>query len=110
MHNQEKCLLRLEQLDFIIIMKEEMDYSCTRKNQGNCRTGEGREELFKTMYAYPNKTRGILDREKRNSTSENIRTVYLLSAWIGGEFGGEWIHVYVWLTPFTVHLKLPQHC
>ena len=26
----------------------------------------------------------------------------------GGEFGGEWIHVYVWLSPFAVHLKLPQ--
>ena len=25
------------------------------------------------------------------------------------EFGGEWIHVYVWLSPFTVHLK-PSHC
>ena len=24
--------------------------------------------------------------------------------------GGEWIHVCVWLSPFTVHLKLSQHC
>ena len=24
------------------------------------------------------------------------------------EFGGEWIHVYVWLSPFALHLK-PQH-
>ena len=31
-------------------------------------------------------------------------------AWIGGEFGGEWIHVYVWLSPFAVHLKLSQLC
>ena len=30
-------------------------------------------------------------------------------AWMGGEFGGEWIHVYVWLSPFSVHLKLPQN-
>ena len=30
--------------------------------------------------------------------------------WMGGEFGGNWIHVYVWLSPFTVHLKLSQHC
>ena len=29
---------------------------------------------------------------------------------MGGEFGGEWIHVFVWLSPFIVHLKLPQHC
>ena len=30
--------------------------------------------------------------------------------WMGGEFGGEGIHVYVWLSPFLVHLKLSQHC
>ena len=23
---------------------------------------------------------------------------------------GEWRHVYVWLIPFAVHLKLSQHC
>ena len=28
----------------------------------------------------------------------------------GRKFGGEWIHVYVWLSPFAVHLKLSQHC
>ena len=26
--------------------------------------------------------------------------------WMGGEFGGEWIHVYVWLSPPDVHLRL----
>ena len=29
---------------------------------------------------------------------------------MGEEFGEEWIHVYIWLNPFTVHLKLSQHC
>ena len=29
---------------------------------------------------------------------------------MGGEFGGEWIHVYVWLSPITIHLKQSQHC
>ena len=33
-----------------------------------------------------------------------------VAAWMGGDFGGEWIHVYVWLSPFPVHLKLSQHC
>ena len=33
-----------------------------------------------------------------------------VAAWMGGEFRGEWIHVYVWLSPFTIHLKLSQHC
>ena len=28
---------------------------------------------------------------------------------MGGEFGGEGIHVHAWLSPFTVHLKLSQH-
>ena len=32
-----------------------------------------------------------------------------VATWMGGEFGEEWVHVYVWLSRFTVHLKLPQH-
>ena len=46
-----------------------------------------------------------------------INKVLLYSTWnptqcnvpaqMEGEFGGEWIHVYVRLSPFTVHLKLP---
>ena len=27
----------------------------------------------------------------------------------GREAGGEWMHVYVWLNSFAVHLKLSQH-
>jgi len=33
-----------------------------------------------------------------------------VAAWMGEGFGGEWIHIYVWVSPFTVHLKLSQHC
>ena len=29
-----------------------------------------------------------------------------MAAWMGGEFRGKWIHVYVWLNPFAIHLKL----
>ena len=32
-----------------------------------------------------------------------------MAAWTGREFVREWIDVYVWLDPCTVHLKLPQH-
>ena len=44
-----------------------------------------------------------------------------VAACMGGVFGGEWIYVwlglgymylvdtYIWLSPFTVHLKLSQH-
>ena len=31
-----------------------------------------------------------------------------VTAWMGGEFGGEWIPGYVRLSPFTVHLELLQ--
>ena len=31
-------------------------------------------------------------------------------AWMGGEFGGLWTHVYVWWNPFAILLKLPHHC
>ena len=31
-------------------------------------------------------------------------------AGMGGEFGGEGMHVYGWLSPFAVRLKLSQHC
>ena len=33
-----------------------------------------------------------------------------VAAWMGGEFGKEWIHVHIWLSASTVHLKLRQHC
>ena len=32
-----------------------------------------------------------------------------VAAWMGGKFGGEWIHACVWLSPFAVHLKPSQH-
>ena len=31
------------------------------------------------------------------------------AAWMGEEFGGEWIHVNIWLSSFAVHLKPSQH-
>ena len=33
-----------------------------------------------------------------------------VTAWMGGEFKGEWTHVYVRLSPFATHLKLSQYC
>ena len=32
------------------------------------------------------------------------------AAWMGGDFGGEWIHAYIWLSLSAVHLKLSQYC
>ena len=33
-----------------------------------------------------------------------------VAAWMGAGLGGGWIHGYVWLRPFTVHLKWSQNC
>ena len=43
-----------------------------------------------------------------NSTENSAQCQ--VAAWVGGEFGGEWIHGHVCLSPFPVHLKLLQHC
>ena len=42
-------------------------------------------------------------------STENSAQCYV-AAQVGEEFGGECIHVYVWLSPVAVHLKLSQHC
>ena len=34
---------------------------------------------------------------------------YYVAAWMRGEFGGEWMRVYIWLNPFALHLELSQH-
>ena len=46
----------------------------------------------------------ITNKDLLNSTGNSAQ------CYVGGKFGGEWICVYVWLSPFTVHLKLSQHC
>ena len=35
---------------------------------------------------------------------------YYVVAWMEGEIGGEWIHVYVQLSLFAPYLKLSQNC
>ena len=50
----------------------------------------------------------ITNRGLLNSTGDSAQCY--AAAWMGGEFGGEWIHVYAWLNSFPVHLKLSQHC
>ena len=49
-----------------------------------------------------------MDKDLLYSTGNSAS--YYVAAWIGGEFEEEWIHVYVWLSPFAAHLKLSQHC
>ena len=39
-----------------------------------------------------------------------LLSVMWQSVWMRRESGGKWIHVYVWLSPFAVCLKLSQQC
>ena len=45
----------------------------------------------------------ITDKDLLYSTWKSAQCY--VAAWMGGKFGGEWIHVYVWLSSFAVHLK-----
>ena len=59
------------------------------------------------MYTWLN-LKWITNKDLLYNTGNSVQCY--VAAWMGGEFGGEWIHRYVWLSPFAVHLKLSQHC
>ena len=63
------------------------------------------------MCLFPKYTLLYLKWITNKNLSYSIRnsTQCYVVAWMGGEFGGDWINVYVWLNPFTVDLKLSQH-
>ena len=50
----------------------------------------------------------IANKDLPNSTGNSAHCY--VAAWKGRGFEEEWMHVYVWLSPFAVHLKLSQHC
>ena len=50
----------------------------------------------------------ITNKDRLYSTGNSAQCY--VGAWKGQGFGGEWIHVYIGLSPFAVHQKLSQHC
>ena len=78
-----------------------------RKQTDGCRRGGTVREFGKVMYILLY-AKQITNKDLSHSTW-NFAQCYV-PAWLGPGFGGEWVHVYVWLSPFTVHLKLPHHC
>ena len=46
-----------------------------------------------------------MDTSKNLLSSTGNSSQRYMAAWMGGEFGEEWIHVYLWLSPFTVSLE-----
>ena len=65
--------------------------------------GEIVREFGKVMHTLLYSKR-ITNKDVLYSTGNSAQ--YYMTAWMGGGFGGKWIHVYVWLSPFAVHLKL----
>ena len=80
-----------------IFMKQKQISIARGKNRGKGQSGMYTLLCFKWI------TNAALLYSRGNSAKCYV------AAWRGGEFG-EWIHVYVWLRPFAVHLKLSQHC
>ena len=77
----------------------------------------GKDYRFKTvacLFLNPFKDKYTLQYLRWSPTRVSCRAHTSLqcymAAWMGGGFGGEWIHVYVWLSSFVVHLKLSQNC
>ena len=66
---------------------------------------EFRMDMYTLLYL-----KWITNKNLLCSTGNSVQRY--VAAWMGGEFGGEWICVliYVWLSPFAAHLKLSQHC
>ena len=50
----------------------------------------------------------ITNKDLLYSTGDSVQCY--VAAWMGGEFGRKWIHVYVGLSLFVAHLKLSQYC
>ena len=71
--------------------------------------GEGRGKGYLGMDTYTLLYLKRITNKDLLSSTRNSAPCYV-AAWMGGEFVGEWIHTYVWLSPFTVHLKLSHHC
>ena len=75
-------------------------------------SGEGRRKEIVTEFGIHLYTllylKDITTKDLLCSTGNSAQCY--LEAWTGGEFGGERIHVFVWLSCFSMYLKLSQHC
>ena len=68
-----------------------------------CRGEEIVREFWMDMYALLY-LKWITSKDLLCSTGNSAQGFVV--PWMGEEFGGQWIHVYVWLSCSAVHLKL----
>ena len=74
-------------------------YGCQGEGWGNGIVREFGMDRYTLLYL-----KWITNKDLLSSTGKSAQCY--AAAWMGGEFGGEWIHVYVWPSPFAVHRKL----
>ena len=89
------------------LLKKQKETHRLRKQTHGCQ-GEGIVEDFgKVMYTLLY-LKWITNRKLLYSTWNSAQCY--VPAWMGRGFDGEWIHVYVWLSPLPVHLRLSKLC
>ena len=71
----------------------ESTYGC----QGERIVREFEKDMYILLYS-----KQITNKDLLYSISNS--TQCYVESWMGGEFGGEWIHIYRWLSHFAVHL------
>ena len=86
-----------------LLTKQKETHKLLRELTYCCRGEEIVREFWMDMYALLY-LKWITSKDLLYSTRHSAQCY--VAAWMGGEFGGEWIPVYVWLSPFAVHLKL----
>ena len=72
----------------------EQTYGCLGGRMGG-REGEFGTDVYTLQYL-----KWVTNKALLYSTGNSAQCH--VAAWVGGEFGGEWIHVYVRLSPFAI--------
>ena len=81
----------------------EQTFGCCRERWGKGTVRESGINMYTLLYL-----KWITSKVLLASTGNSAQCYG--AAWMGGEFGGEWTHVYIWLSPLAIQLKLSQHC
>ena len=107
-HDKLLFLKMVQMIQMILFIKQKQTHrlrASTYGCQGQRMRGRDREfciDIYKLLYL-----KRIINKVLLYGTGDTSQCY--VAVWMGGEFGGEWIHFYVWLRPYAVHLKL-SHC
>ena len=82
---------------------KEWTYGCQGEEWGKGIVRELGMDMYTLLYL-----KWIINKDLLYNTWKSAQCY--VAAWMGGKFRGEWIHLYIWLSPFAVHHKLSHHC